>query len=88
MKAEVTVKHFLFIYDLKHDQSVSVEDYGDDIDSAITAYRAAEMLYADQPWMDIVLIGSENLESIKKTHSTYFQGQSRATIARSIARSL
>lgn len=82
------VKHFLFTYDRKRDHLISVKEYGQDIDSAMVAYQAAEILHHDEPWIDIVLIGSDSLESIKKTHSTYFDGESKYSILRSLAQSL
>lgn len=88
MKLDSTIKHFLFIYDRKQDRSISVDEFGEDVDEAVIAYRAAEILYANEPWIDIVLIGSNSLQTIRKTHSTYFEGQSRARIARSIKQSI
>lgn len=88
MEALSPVKHFLFIYDRKQDRSISIDPYGENVDDAVDAYRTAEILHAEEPWIDIVLIGSDSLATIKKTHSTYFEGQSRVSIARSIAQSL
>lgn len=87
MEPDNDIQHFLFIYDREKDKHISIEEYGDNIDGAVTAYRAAELLYADQPWVDIVLIGSDSLETIRTTHSTYFEGKTRASIARLIVQS-
>ncbi|WP_371151426.1 hypothetical protein [Buchananella felis] len=56
------------------------EEFDSDTDEAVTAYRAAEQYYREQPWMDIVLIGSDSLETVKKTHSTYFPGAYRRIV--------
>lgn len=88
MKSDSAIKHFLFIYDRKRDRSISIDDYGENVDGAVDAYRAAEIIHADHPWIDIVLIGSDSLETIKKTHSTYFEGQSRKSIAQSIMQAM
>ena len=52
---------------------MSHEPFGADAD-ATTAYRAAEIEYHDRPEVDIVLVGSDSLETVKVTHSTYFSG--------------
>lgn len=67
------IRQFLLIYDRKRDVLLSQEDYGTDTTAATEAYRAAEQMYFDQPWMDIVLVGSDSIETVKKTHSTYFE---------------
>ena len=56
---------------------MSHEPFGADADAATTAYRAAEIEYHDRPEVDIVLVGSDSLETVKVTHSTYFSGAAR-----------
>ena len=68
------IQHFLLIYDRHRDELMSHESFGADADAATTAYRAAEIEYHDRPEMDIVLVGSDSLETVKVTHSTYFSG--------------
>lgn len=72
MKVSSTLKQFLLIYDRKEDKLLKQEVFGTDTDEAVIAYRAAELYYREQPWMDIVLIGSDSIETVQKTHSTYF----------------
>ena len=68
------IQHFLLIYDRQRDELMSHESFGADADAATAAYRAAEIEYHDRPEMDIVLVGSDSLETVKVTHSTYFSG--------------
>lgn len=68
------IQHFLLIYDRRRDELMPHESFGADVDAATTAYRAAEIEYHDRPEMDIVLVGSDSLETVKVTHSTYFSG--------------
>ena len=75
------IQHFLLIYDRRKDQLISHESFGEDADAAMTAYRAAEIEY-DRPEMDIVLIGSDSLETVKITHSTYFTGAAARVLQR------
>lgn len=76
------IQHFLLIYDRRKDQLMSHESFGEDADAAMTAYRAAEIEYRDRPEMDIVLIGSDSLETVKITHSTYFTGAAARALQR------
>ena len=61
---------------------MSHESFGEDADAAMTAYRAAEIEYRDRPEMDIVLIGSDSLDTVKITHSTYFTGAAARVLQR------
>ena len=71
------IQYFLLIYDRHRDELMSHESFGADVDAATTAYRAAEIEYHDRPEMDIVLVGSDSLETVKVTHSTYFRAGPR-----------
>lgn len=77
---------FLFIYDRRADQLHELIKYGTNRCAALQAYSAVELQYLDKPWMDIVLIGAESLDTIKVTHSTYFDGGVRELIEKSFAR--
>ena len=41
--------------------------------AAIDAYAESEATYRDEEGVQIVLIGADSLETIKKTHSHYFE---------------
>ena len=68
------IQYFLLIYDRRRDELMFHEPFGAAADAATTAYRAAEIEYHDRPEVDIVLVGSDSLETVKVTHSTYFSG--------------
>ncbi|BDA65099.1 hypothetical protein [Actinomyces capricornis] len=68
------IQQFLLIYDRSRDELISHESFGDDVEAATTAYRAAEIEYHDHPEMNIVLVGADSLDTVKVTHSTYFTG--------------
>lgn len=64
------IKHFLVTRDPKK-QKTTVEEFGTDYKKALDAYEEAEK----QAWgtgLDVVLLGSGSLETIKRTHSSYF----------------
>lgn len=68
------IQHFLLVYDRQKDMQIRQESFGDDVQAATDAYRIAELEYHDQPWMDILLVGSDSIDSVRRTHSTYFTG--------------
>jgi hypothetical protein len=65
------IHHFLVIYDVRARQA-SVEQF-DDYDDALAAYERIEKEHLGRDDLDIVLLGADSLETIKKTHSSYFE---------------
>lgn len=66
--------HFLLIYDRDLDILVSNEAF-EDSRTATDAYEKAERdAQNSDRRMDIVLVGSDSLETVKVTHSNYFSG--------------
>jgi hypothetical protein len=64
------IKHFLVTRDPK-EQKTTVREFGMDYDAAQDAYQKAEW----QAWgtsLDVVLLSSDSLETIERTHSSYF----------------
>jgi hypothetical protein len=70
------IKHFLVSYNLATGQT-EVESFGTDYDAAQAAYATAEQVNADDEKLDIVLLSADSLETIKQTHSSYFNGSGR-----------
>jgi hypothetical protein len=75
MRSEET-KYFLVTLDPASGRT-EVEHFDTDRDAAIDAYGKAERANGLLGPLDIVLLGSDSLESIKKTHSSYFPGGTR-----------
>jgi hypothetical protein len=74
------IRHFLITLDPTTDET-HVREFGTDYDAAISAYGAAER--ADREGrLDIVLISSDSLATIEKTHSSYFTSASDWLAAR------
>jgi hypothetical protein len=65
------IKHFLVVYDLAAGKAI-VREFGTDYDAALAAYAEAEEDSTNRGVYDIVLIGADSLETIKRTHSSYF----------------
>lgn len=70
------VHYFLLARDHRADRLVHQIDFGEDVDSALVAYREMEDAHWDEPWMDIVLIGATSIDSIRVTHRNYFINRS------------
>jgi ABC-type cobalt transport system substrate-binding protein len=67
------IKHFLVIYDPATGE-VEAQPFGTDYDAAQRAYAEAEQENGIETTLDIVLLSADSLETIKQTHSSYFNG--------------
>jgi hypothetical protein len=65
------IQHFLVIYDIAG-REAHVDRYGHDYDAAIDAYAKTEQLYRGRDDMEVVLLSADSIDTIKKTHSSYF----------------
>lgn len=72
-----SIKHFLLAYDHGADRLVEQREFGTDIVAATAAYSELERAYKESSLVDIVLVGSDSIESVKITHSNYFEGGTR-----------
>ena len=68
------IKHFLVTYD-PASRKASVREFGTDYDAALQAYQEAE-LRARGTKLDVVLLSADSLETVKSTHSSYFEPKS------------
>lgn len=69
-----TIKHFLLVFD--HEQGRLVEELHleDDAERALVAYAAKEVEHRDDRLFEIVLIGSDSIETVRLTHANYYDG--------------
>jgi hypothetical protein len=68
------IKHFLLVFDHDKGRLVELQEFGTNSDAAVAAYGAKEKELRRQGWIEIVLIGSDSLETVKLTHANYFDG--------------
>lgn len=68
------LKHYLLVFDHVKDELVHTEFDLRDVDLATSRYREAEMKYGHSDAIDVVLVASDSLASVRRTHSTYFEG--------------
>jgi hypothetical protein len=69
MNAE-DIRHFLVVYDIRA-RRAEVQEY-EDYEQALSEYSRLERKYLESEDFDIVLLGADSLETIKRTHSSYF----------------
>lgn len=68
------LSQFLIVFDHGHGalhQDVTV--FADPTE-ALSAYDAAERHFAEQEHIEVVLIGSDSLDTVRRTHANYFDG--------------
>lgn len=68
----VAIKHFLIVFDRRAGRQLRLEEY-DDSARALAAYEAAESGKGQDKMIDVVLVGSDSLDSVKITHASYFR---------------
>ncbi len=64
-------RYFLLTYRLA-DRSVAVDDFGADETAATDAYSRLEREVGDHSDVEVVLVGADSIENVRKTHSHYF----------------
>lgn len=64
--------HYLLIYSIDLGRLVKTEEFTDASKAAVT-YAALEREYAGKGSFEIVLVGADSLETIKRTHGQYFE---------------
>ncbi len=69
---DTEIRHFLVVYDIPARQANVDDRFGSDYGAALEAYAEAEQLYRGRDDVEVVLLGADSLETIKKTHSSYF----------------
>jgi len=77
--AAVTV-HFLLVYSHKDQVLVQQEEFKDST-KATKAYAEAEKQHMSSEDYEIVLIGSDSIQTIMKTHGHYFRSESNPLFA-------
>lgn len=78
------IQHFLLVFDHSQDALIDQLEFGDDIDKATEEYSRLEHEYSHDRAIDIVLVGSDSIETVKVTHANYFSGNSRNLMDRAL----
>lgn len=80
-------QYFILVYDLEQ-RSVQVHEYGSDLEQANLAYSTLEDEFAGHGHHEIVLVGADSIETIKRTHSPYFSTGSAAEVVEAFLASI
>ena len=62
---------FLFVRN-RRDGYLDVTDLGSDTQTAAKISGEAERCYSDEPWIDVILLGADSLETLRSTHANWF----------------
>jgi hypothetical protein len=66
------LEHFLIIFDTDAQELRDAVQLGADGDAAVNAYAEYEQKYRNERGIEIVLIGADSIDTIRRTHSQYF----------------
>jgi hypothetical protein len=78
------IRHFLLVFDHSQGKLLEELDFGTDIHKAMAEYALRERAHMSRgDVIEIVLIGSDSIETVKRTHANYFDGT--VTISRYLA---
>lgn len=66
------INHFLVVYDIPNGLA-HVDNFGRHYDDALAAYGAAEAQHREDANVEVVLLGSDSIETLERTHSSYFE---------------
>lgn len=67
------IHYFLIVFDSELQKLIAATDVGVDREAALRRYSACEQEYGmARRRTQIVLVGAESLETVKRTHSQYF----------------
>ena len=74
MTESARLQNFILVFDHRTGRAQPVEQFGADPKKALARYEELESRYRDDAEMDIVLVASDSLETVKVTHANYFDG--------------
>lgn len=68
------MKHFLLVFNHDAGHLVDLVEFEHDSELALAAYAAKEQELREMPRCEVVLIGSDSLDTVRLTHANYFDG--------------
>jgi hypothetical protein len=77
MTGSEPIQHFLLVFDHEVGQLIEEVDFGSDGERAVQAYSAKEKEFGGRSAIEIVLIGSDSIETVRLTHANYFDGSAK-----------
>lgn len=71
MTYESDIEHFLIVYDVTREQA-EVLPFGHDYARAVARYEELEAEYEGLADLEVVLLSADSIDTIRRTHSSYF----------------
>lgn len=68
------IQHFLLVFDHEQGHLVLEQSFGTDSEAAVQAYSDMELKHRNDRLIEIVLIGSDSIETVRLTHANYYDG--------------
>ena len=68
------IRHFLLVFDRAEGRLLEEEHFHEDGAAALAAYEAKEQQNAGDRNIEVVLIGSDSIDTVRVTHANYFDG--------------
>lgn len=68
------IQHFLLVFDHSAGHLIHTQEFGEDAERALATYASTEAEYGDRKDVEVVLIGSDSFDTVKRTHANYFDG--------------
>jgi hypothetical protein len=68
------IQHFLLVFDHEAGKLIEEIHFHTDGAKAVEAYSEKERRFSGRKLVDIVLIGSDSIETVRLTHANYFDG--------------
>lgn len=68
------IQHFLLVFDHAQARLIEEQHFLEDGRAALAAYAAKESEHNGDRNIEIVLIGSDSIETVKLTHANYYDG--------------
>lgn len=81
------LNYFILVYDMAM-RHVEVRPYGTNGDEATDAYSVLEDQYSATGKYEVVLVGADSLETVKRTHSPYFSTGTAEDVVRDFLASI
>ncbi|HEV7774840.1 MAG TPA: hypothetical protein VGO48_16280 [Conexibacter sp.] len=70
------IEHYLVVHDMANGRT-EVRRFGTDYEAAQSAYADVEWETREDANIDAVLLSADSLETVKRTHSSYFERRQR-----------
>ena len=71
------IRHFLLVFDHEAGKLIDEIHFGTDGAKAVEAYAEKEREFSGRKLVEIVLIGSDSIDTVRLTHANYFDGSAQ-----------